>query len=219
MRKIKGRRPSPAMVVAVSALVVAFLGTAIAAPLVTTSVLNKQDKKKVKKIAANQINNRAGGLSVASAQTANTAAIATNANNANALSNVALADLVPVAQGTDVLCNPDGPAGTFDDCTGVTFTTQRTADLFMLVTGTWNGQNAAVQADCRIERNGAATSNTNELGEDTGIFDGDQNAGYSISELDANLAAGTYTIVLSCNETVGDFQLEDVETTLFVLGS
>jgi hypothetical protein len=59
------RRPSPAMVVAIVALISALGGTAIGAAFVT--------KKKAKKIAANQVNKLAPGLSVASAKTAETA--------------------------------------------------------------------------------------------------------------------------------------------------
>ena len=56
------RRPSPAMLVAIAALIVALGGTAVAG-----GVLNK---KKVKNISNNQITQRAPGLSVASANTA-----------------------------------------------------------------------------------------------------------------------------------------------------
>jgi hypothetical protein len=62
------------MIVAVVALIAAIGGTAVAG-----GVLNK---KKVKKIAANQVNKLAPGLSVARAQNADNAANAQNANDA-----------------------------------------------------------------------------------------------------------------------------------------
>ena len=52
MRRIKGAKPSPALLVAVVALVAALAGTAIAGVAVTS--LNKKDKKQVKKIAKQQ---------------------------------------------------------------------------------------------------------------------------------------------------------------------
>jgi hypothetical protein len=53
MRRLKRSRPSPALIVAVVALVAALAGTAVAAdPLATTSV----SKKKTKKIAKKQAN-------------------------------------------------------------------------------------------------------------------------------------------------------------------
>ncbi len=67
------RRPSPAMVIAMVALLAALGGTAVGA-----KVLNK---KKVKNIANNEITKRAPGLSVASANRANSAATADKANN------------------------------------------------------------------------------------------------------------------------------------------
>jgi hypothetical protein len=61
MKKVLGR-PSPAMVVAIVALIAALGGTAVAGGFIT--------KKKAKKVADNQITKRAPGLSVASAKTA-----------------------------------------------------------------------------------------------------------------------------------------------------
>ena len=51
MRRLKGRSPSPAMSVAVAALIVALVGTAMAAPTAINSVLNKKEKKQTPKIA------------------------------------------------------------------------------------------------------------------------------------------------------------------------
>ena len=62
MKKARNYRPSPAMIVAIVALIVAIGGTAVAG-----GVLNK---KQVKKISNNQISNRAPGLAVASAKNA-----------------------------------------------------------------------------------------------------------------------------------------------------
>ena len=64
MSRIKGRRPSLGVIVAGVALVIALAGTAIAGPSAITSVLNKSEKKQVKKIAKNQINKLASGLTV-----------------------------------------------------------------------------------------------------------------------------------------------------------
>jgi uncharacterized cupredoxin-like copper-binding protein len=66
------RMPSPAILVAVLALVAALAGTAVAGPDASTSAITK---KKVKKIATKQIHKLAPGLSVAHADTAD------NANN------------------------------------------------------------------------------------------------------------------------------------------
>jgi hypothetical protein len=73
--KTRRLRPSPAIIVAIAALVAALAGTAVAAnPDATTSALTK---KKVKKIANKQIDKAAPGLSVASADVAENVMAAT----------------------------------------------------------------------------------------------------------------------------------------------
>jgi hypothetical protein len=70
MRVFKGRRPSPSMIVASTALIIALAGTAMAAPTAIKSVLDKKEKKQVKNIANKRITKRAPGLSVANATNA-----------------------------------------------------------------------------------------------------------------------------------------------------
>jgi hypothetical protein len=65
MRKLFKHRPSPAMVVAVIALIMGLGGSAYA--------LNKKDKKQVRNIANGEITKRASGLAVKSADTAKNA--------------------------------------------------------------------------------------------------------------------------------------------------
>jgi hypothetical protein len=79
MGLIERRRPSPWMLVAVAALTFAIAGTALAG----TGAVSKLTKSSVKKIANNQINKAAPGLSVAKAVSAENAASATNATNAD----------------------------------------------------------------------------------------------------------------------------------------
>jgi hypothetical protein len=75
MGRIRTKRPSPAIVVAVLALVAALAGTAVAGPDATTSVVtNKKVKKIAKQQAIKQINALAPGLHVASADLAADAA-------------------------------------------------------------------------------------------------------------------------------------------------
>ena len=84
MRRGNSSRPSPAIIVAVLALVAALAGTALAAPGASTSAISK---KKVKKIATKQINELAPSLSVAHADTAESASTAETANTANSATN------------------------------------------------------------------------------------------------------------------------------------
>jgi hypothetical protein len=78
-------RPSPALIVAVLALVVALAGTAMAAPDLATKKVTKSKVKKISKKQANkQIKKKAPGLSVAHADTADQADNATNAESSTA---------------------------------------------------------------------------------------------------------------------------------------
>jgi hypothetical protein len=78
MRLIRPRRPSPAMIVALVAVVLVAGGTA-------TAALTGKDKKSVKTIADREIIAQAGNLSVASARNATNATSASTASNANLL--------------------------------------------------------------------------------------------------------------------------------------
>ena len=80
MDRLSQVRPSPAMLVAVTALVAALVGTAVAG-VATQSKLDGKERKQVSKIARKQADKRiaklAPGLSVAVANSANTAKTAT----------------------------------------------------------------------------------------------------------------------------------------------
>ncbi len=71
---------SPAMIVAVAALVVALGGTAVGS-VATISALSKKEKKQTRNIAGQEIDKKAPSLAVASANSANTAASADVAKN------------------------------------------------------------------------------------------------------------------------------------------
>ena len=79
------RRSSPAMIVAVTALSVALVGTAIAGPDAVVSLLDRGEKRQVKKIAKRQANKqikkKAPRLSVANAENADNATTAGTAAN------------------------------------------------------------------------------------------------------------------------------------------
>jgi hypothetical protein len=89
MRAIRLKRPSPAMIVASVALVVAATGTAVA----TTSKLTGPEVRKVVKIVNRRITKRAPALSVAHARSAD---VATNLGSAAASVFATKSDLAPV---------------------------------------------------------------------------------------------------------------------------
>jgi hypothetical protein len=107
MKKLRGRRPSPAMIVAVVALSLSLAGTGVAA---TISVLNSSEKKQVKKIARKQANKRitkrAGNLNVASADSADNVLAAEVPNGCNTVSG-GTGGITAAAAGTE--CNVTFP--------------------------------------------------------------------------------------------------------------
>jgi hypothetical protein len=109
------------MVVAVLALVVAVVGTAVAGPLATKSVLNKKEKKQTKSIAAKIVHSLASSLSVASAQTATNATNATNADRVDGADACSGTVNVPRGQ-TTTLCS-SGPISVTGECSGNATTT------------------------------------------------------------------------------------------------
>jgi hypothetical protein len=89
MGQITSARPSPAILVAVLALVAALGGTALAGPDALTRALSKKQVKQIAtKQAIKQIDRRAPGLSVAKAAVADTATNATTAENSSRLGGV-----------------------------------------------------------------------------------------------------------------------------------
>jgi hypothetical protein len=86
VKRVSGRKPSPATVISIVALVFAVAGTAFAG-VATISVLNKKEKKQTRNIAKKEIKKAAPGLSVANAANATNAANAANATNATNAAN------------------------------------------------------------------------------------------------------------------------------------
>jgi hypothetical protein len=101
------RKPSPAILVAVLALVAALAGTAVAGPDASTSAITK---KKVASIATKQINKLAPGLSVAHADTASNATNAQNAAHADTATNAQDANSLDGLNSTDFLRSNDPTA-------------------------------------------------------------------------------------------------------------
>lgn len=116
------RRPSPAAVIAVLALTVSLVGTAVAGPIAGIG-LDKQEKKQTRKIASKIVNRlivgRAAGLSVAeanrakSADTAGTAGRAESAKSADEAKTAAHAGTAGSA-GHANTAGSSGHAGTAD---------------------------------------------------------------------------------------------------------
>jgi hypothetical protein len=119
MRKLRIRRPSAAMIVALVALSMSIVGTAAAA-----GVFSHQEKKGIKKIANKQITKKAGNLHVASADVAgNVLAATVNAGDTCAISkqtgNITAA-LVGTSPGPTAFCDVTFPRSVENCSVGAT---------------------------------------------------------------------------------------------------
>lgn len=210
MRVILKHRPSPSMAVAMSALIVAVAGTAIAGPLAGKSVLSKQEKKQTKNIAKNQIQQLAPGLSVANANTA---------TNAEAVDNVSQEALTVGRSGEDDSCNP-AASGTFTDCVGVTFSLPRAGRVLMIATGGQVSTLGVADGECRFEVDEVASGNDVSPGEvATDNTGGSATNGFALTRVTGVLTAGSHTFELSCDEDVGDTGVANSMISALMIGS
>ena len=108
MRRLRQARPSPALIVAILALVAAVGGTAVAQQATTSQVTKKKVKKISKKQAKKYFDANIGNASVANAETADTA---TNAGTGRSTFKDG-ATQVPAPSTTTVL-SLDVPAGSY----------------------------------------------------------------------------------------------------------
>jgi hypothetical protein len=173
-------RPSPALVVAIAALCVGLVGTAIAGPIAQIS-LNKQEKKQIRKIAAKlaqkiatrRINQLAPGLAVASAQTANLAN--TVANDAITTEKLADAAVTP-AELADAAVTLAKLAGNSVDGSKVVDNSLFSADL---------GPNSVTSSE--IATNAV---NATEIADNS--IDGGEIVNGGLSDVDVGNASGTF---------------------------
>lgn len=215
MRRLKGRRPSPAMTVAVAALIVALVGTAMAAPTAIKSVLNKSEKKQVKKISKNQINTLAPGLSVARANTAANA----DAVGGQALANIAVARSdTPGAQ-----CDPN--AVTFLVCATVNMTLPHEGRVLLIGTAgqiAFNAGNAS--GNCLFQVDGVNSGGAVLVGNQatpnvTGVAARGFPDGFSNTVVTAPVSAGAHSFALACNQSTADVEFQGPQITAALVGS
>jgi hypothetical protein len=222
MRRGTKRRPSPAMIVAGAALVIALAGTAMAAPVAIKSILNKQEKKQVKKIAKNQVNKLAPGLKVRSAGSAD------RADNADAVGGQPLANIVTGRSDptTGAQCDPNST--TFVTCSDVEVNLPHAGRVLLIGTGAQYAFNAGVtQGTCRLTTDGNSLGGSLvSLGNQTDASPGVTGAanrgygrGFTTTIVTDALAAGAHSFAMQCNETDADVEFENPQLSAVVLGS
>lgn len=210
MKKLHLSRPSPAMVVAVVALVFAMGGTALA-----VVGLNGKQKRQVRSLANQQINKRASGLSVAKAKSAN------QADNADTVGNAAVSSFT-IGRSTTGSCDPASTA--FVDCGTVKLDLPRSGRILIVATAGFDGANSATgyRGDCRLTADGTVVGPQVSNGSSTGTgvgFNGNQQATTALSAVTGPLQAGTHDLSLTCNQAGGSVEFASSSVTALMVGS
>jgi hypothetical protein len=224
MTSSKGRRPSPAMIVALAALVVALAGTAMAAPLAIKSILNKKEKKQVNNIAKNQVNALAPGLSVKHANTAGTADTAKKANDADALGGVELKN-ISVAKSVNPGGSCDPSSSTLINCTTLDMTLPHEGRVLLIGTaGQVAFTNAQTQGDCLFRVDGVNSGGSVHVGNQyaptpTGATSTQFPNGFANTVVVGPVSAGAHTFALACSETTGDIEFVGPQLSAVLVGS
>jgi hypothetical protein len=217
MRTLLSRRPSPSMLVALLALIAALVGTAVAGK----SVLDKPEKRQVRKLARSEIQKAAPGLSVASAVNATNAASAMNAENADAVDGVSEEELTRGRSQFDASCNPDST--TFEDCVGQNLTLPREARALIIASGGFRSDAGGATGTCRLEVDDdtAAIPDTTDLdmGEIQNTTLDNALEGFSRTTVTSVLPAGSHSFELSCRELSSDIVFRQVLISVVMIGS
>ncbi len=200
MRKFNHSGPSPAIAVAVIALVFAVAGSAIAG---TDGLSEKLTKSKVKSIAKKQADKQLKA-NVAGSHV-NTADTATNAENATNLGGTAASAYETASAYAERTANL-ALTGAFQEVAGTTITTATQSRVLATssieVQGNGGGDD---DAGCRIEIAGAQGPENNFTIPDT-MFDQDTTS-VAFAQV---VAAGTHAVSVECDET-GDVVVDDAE--------
>ena len=209
MKRLHISRPSPAMVVAVLALIVALAGSAYAA----TKIGTKQLKNSA--VTTKKISNGA----VTSDKLANGAVTSGKIENGTLNS-------LTIARGTTSSCDP--ASSVFVDCGTATLNLPRSGRVLVMASLGYDGSNSnAYRGDCRLAADGTTAGTTIAFGQATYVpataggpgFNANGQEGGSLSFVTGALAAGTHSFSLQCNQAGGSIEFSETAVSAVMLGA
>ena len=218
MERITRPMPSPAIGVAVMALIAALAGTAIAGPSANTSAPAKKAAKKALRKAKNAKGAaiEARGLATRAETVAEQAQGSAFEARGVATDAQSIAEAVTGRSGRAGICDPTSPF--FNDCAGATLNLAHRGKVLLIATGGQlsANQNAAGRGRCRLE----VDDRGDLIPHDTDVFPGEvsvntsSNAqqglaidGFALTAVTVALDAGFHTFELACNEAVPDIRI------------
>jgi hypothetical protein len=200
MSRIIRQRPSPSMIVAGAALVVALAGTAIAGPLATKSALNKAEKNQVKKLARGEINKAAPGLTVA---------------NANTVDGANASDLKTSSAFDENTTQVASLGASFVDVATATITTHSAGHVLATGSIQLDGDDSGEAGACEISIDGSDSAIYSSAPDDIGFGNPDVIAvNFAVTR-----PAGTYTARLKCFASVGTVGKTAAAINVYGLGA
>jgi hypothetical protein len=218
MGRIRGKRPSAAMVVSIVALVFAIAGTSIAGVALT-----KKEKKQTRSIAKDEINKAAPGLSVANATNAQNAS---NAQNANAVGGIPPSQIGAIGRTNfdSGSCFDDDHNGT--NCISTALNLPRSGRVLVIATaaGTVNAFDdpsdtgdltAAVGGRCQISLDGVPIAAEAE----TIINQYPNKDSVALNRVTGVLPPGSHSFTLRCTEDDGRMSWDQPSISAVMLGS
>lgn len=232
--RIFKHKPSPAMIVAIAALSVSLVGTAVAGPIAEIS-LNKGEKKQIRKISRNisnrvsnrRITQRAPGLAVATANfsnianaanLANTATNAQNAEDAEAVGGVPAGELTVGRSAHDVSC-----AGAADyTCASLTLDLPRDGRVLLISQLPMHEDQDDSKASCHLERNGDAIPNTTTTPGsllNTTSEEGGEIANGGVTVVTDVVPDGDSTFAQVCSDVSGNPHFKNTSISAVLLGT
>ena len=233
MKKLHVSRPSPAMVVAMVALIVALGGSAYAAKKIGSSQLKKNavTTKKIKNGAVTGGKLASGAVSSGkiAGNAVTTDKITDGAVTTGKIADATLGSLT-TARGTTSSCDP--ASTTFVDCGTVSLDLPRSGRVLVLASLGYDGSNTnSYSGNCRLAVDGATVGPTIDYGQAAYVtsggnttvggpgFNANGEEGGALNFVTAALAAGTHTASLQCNQAGGSIEFTQTAVSGVMLGA
>ena len=195
MKRLRIQRPSPGTIIAMTALVVAVGGTAIAGPLANKSALSKSEKKQTKKLAQSEIQKAAPTLSVANADTVDGLDATALKVVSAATVNIALVSLT----------------GAYTPVATVNITTQAPSRILATGSVEMTGDTSDERAQCKLVIDGVSGPETETTFDDINT----NNEAVVSMDFSVSRPAGTYTATVQCAALSGTVGKDDASINVW----
>ena len=223
MKRFHVSRPSPAMVVALLALIVALGGSAYAAKKIGSKQLKKNavTTKKIK-------NGAVTGSKIAN-NAVTTGKIADNAVTAGKIAGATL-DSLTIGRSTSTSCDPATTG--FVDCGTVSLNLPRAGRVLVVADLAYDGSNSnGYRGACRLAVDGTAVGTTIDYGQAAYVasggvtvvggpgFNANGQEGGGLNVVTDALPTGTHSFALQCNQAGGSIEFSETSVSAAMLGA